>query len=267
MKGERTVLSKVGKWLGLFKVEFDKHSPEILTGLGVTGMFASVIFSIQATPKVMKSIEEKKKELNKEKLTVGEAVEACWKHYIPTAITLATSTACVIGANSVNTRRNAALAAAYSISETALTEYRDKVKEIMGENKEKDIRADIERDKVNSDKPGTATQVEFVRSGDQLFKESISGRYFRSTREKVNRAELELQRMMLPTDPFDTTGGYVTMDDIYIALGLPTTGDDRVWYLKDGYITFDLIPVFTDDGDTCTVLTYGGRKPKPYMNC
>ena len=30
---------------------------------------------------------------------------------------------------------------------------------------------------------------------------------------------------------------------------------------------FSSIPVFTDDGDTCTVLTYGGRKPKPYMNC
>lgn len=180
---------------------------------------------------------------------------------------MATSTACVIGANSVSTRRNAAIAAAYSLSETALTEYQDKVKEAIGENKEKDIRADIERDKVNSDKPGSTTQIEFVGVGDQLFKESISGRYFRSSREKVNRAELELKNMMLPTDPFDVSGGYITMDDIYLMLGLPTTGDDRVWYLKDGYIDFGLVPVFTDNGDTCTVLTYGGRKPKPYLNC
>lgn len=259
-------MSNISKYLGLMKVEFDKHSPAILTGLGITGMATAIIFSAMATPKALKAVDEKKKELKKEKLNVKETVGATWRYYVPSAITFTASTACLIGANSVNTRRNAALAAAYSLSETALVEYKDKVKEVIGENKEKDIRASIERDRVNADKPGTVTQVEFVGSGDQLFKESISGRYFRSTREKVNKAELELQRTMLPTDPFDTTGGYVTMDDVYIALGLPTTGDDRVWYLKDGYIDFGLLPVFTDSGDTCTVLTYGNRKPKPYVN-
>lgn len=259
-------MSSLRKWLGLAKVEFDKHSPEILTGLGVAGMFASVIFSIQATPKAEKAIEKKKKEKQKEKLNVGETIQATWRYYVPTAATLAASAACIIGANSVNTRRNAALAAAYSLSETALKEYQDKVKETLGERKENDIRADIERDKANADRPGTVTQVEFVGSGDQLFKESISGRYFRSTYDKVMIAERELQKMMLPTDPFDEDGGYITMDDVSTALGLAVTDDERVWYLKDGYIEFKPLPILMDNGTTCTVLTYGGRKPKPYAN-
>ena len=213
-KGEYTVLNKMRKWLGLFKVEFDKHSPEILTGLGVTGMFASVIFSIQATPKAMKSIEEKKKELKKEKLSVGETIEACWKHYVPTAITLATSTACVLGANSVNTRRNAALAAAYSLSETALTEYQDKVKEVLGENKENDIRADIARDKVNADPPSANAQLVIKGKGNTLFLEPISGRYFYSEPEIVRQAGLELGHMMLNET-------YISVNDVFSMLGLP----------------------------------------------
>jgi hypothetical protein len=253
---------KIGKLIGLAKVEFDKHSPEILTGFGVAGMFASVIFSVRATTKATKAVEAKKKELNKEKLTVGETIKAAWKYYIPTAITLAGSTACIIGANSVNTRRNAALAAAYTLSETALQEYQDKVKEVVGERKENDIRADIERDKLRADPP-RATQVEFVNQGDQLFKDSISGRYFRSTYEKVMRAERDLQRQMLPgRDPFDIDDGYITMDDIYISLGLEANGDDRRWYLKDGYVEFKPRAILMDNGDTCTVLTYGGRRPK-----
>jgi len=244
-------LSKLSKWIGLFKVEFDKHSPEILTGLGITGMFASVIFSIQATPKAMKSIEEKKKELNKEKLSVGETIEACWKHYIPTAVTLATSTACVIGANSVNTRRNAALAAAYSISETALTEYRDKVKEIIGENKEKDIRADIVRDKVNSDPPSANTQLIVKGKGSTLFFEPISGRYFYSEPEKVRQAALELGSMMLSET-------YISVNDVFVMLGLPTTNrvnDYLIWDVNNGYlkIDFDYVPY---ENDVCWVIIY-----------
>lgn len=253
---------KLRELLGLAKVEFDKHSPEILTGMGVTGMLAAVIFSIRATPKAEKAIEEKKKELDKEKLTVGETIKATWKYYVPTAITLAGSTACIIGANSVNTRRNAALAAAYTISETALQEYQDKVKEVVGERKENDIRTDIERDKLNANPP-KVTQVEFVGQGDQLFKDGISQRYFKSTYERVMQAERELQRQMLPgRDPFDIDDGYITMDDVYIALGLETAGDDRRWYLKDGYIEFKPMAILLDNGTTCTVLTYGDRKPK-----
>lgn len=249
-------MSKIGKWLGLFKVEFDKHSPEILTGLGVTGMFASVIFSIKATPKAMKSIEEKKKELNKEKLSIGETVEACWKHYIPTAITLATSTACVIGANSVNTRRNAALAAAYSISETALTEYRDKVKEVLGENKENDIHASVSRDRVNADPPRN-TELIVKDKGNTLFYEPISGRYFYSDPEKIRQAELELDHMML-------NDSYISVNDVFAMLGLQTTSrvnDDLIWDVNNGYlkIDFDYVPY---ENDVCWVIRYS-MEPMP----
>ena len=250
-------MSKIGKWIGLAKVSFNKHSPAILTGLGVTGLFASVIFSIQATPKAMRSIESKKKKLDKEKLTVGETIGATWKHYIPTAITVATSTACIIGANSVNTRRTAALAAAYSLSETALTEYQDKVRDIIGENKETDIRSEVAAERVAANPPKTS-EIVFVGNGSQLFQEDITRRYFRSDIEKVRRAELELCRIMK-----DDMDGYISVNDVTAMLGLPEAGrvnDDLGWFMDNGYIKFkyDYVPV---GNEVCTVISYD-RDPK-----
>jgi len=42
---------------------------------------------------------------------------------------------CVVGSNSINARRVAALASLYSITETALDEYKAKVVETIGETK------------------------------------------------------------------------------------------------------------------------------------
>ena len=39
-----------------------KHSPEILTGMGIAGMVMTTVLAIKATPKALKLIEDKKKE-------------------------------------------------------------------------------------------------------------------------------------------------------------------------------------------------------------
>ena len=115
-----------------------KHSPEILTGFGIAGMITATVLAVGATPKALKLIERKKKELglsSEEKLTPVETVKAVWKPYVPAVVTTTVSAACLVGANSVNARRNAALAAAYHLSETALSEYREQVIETIGERK------------------------------------------------------------------------------------------------------------------------------------
>ena len=97
-----------------------KHSPEILTGIGIAGMFTTVVLAVRATPKALDLISREEYE-QKRDLTPMETVKVAWKPYIPAAITGTLSTACLIGANSVNLKRNAALAAAYALSDTALS--------------------------------------------------------------------------------------------------------------------------------------------------
>lgn len=251
-------MGKLDKWLGLMKVEFDKNSPEILTGLGVAGMFASAAFAVHGTVKAVRAVDAKKKKLKKDKLTVGETLKTTWKYYIPAAITIATSTACVIGANSVNTRRSAALAAAYSISESALSEYKGKVKEIVGEAKEKEIQAEVQKDQIRENPPRTA-EIILTGKGETLFKETISGRYFKSDIEKVRRAENELNREM--RDSME-----ISLNEVYIMLGLPMTNDvnDYIgWDIDHGYIEFQFVPVMTEDGQACIAIEYK-TPPRPF---
>lgn len=40
-----------------------KHSPEILTGIGIAGMITTTVMAVRATPKALILIEEKKTNL------------------------------------------------------------------------------------------------------------------------------------------------------------------------------------------------------------
>lgn len=119
------------------KTTMAKHSPEILTGFGIIGLGTTVVLAVKATPKALEMIEDKKEEEGVSKLTLVDTVKVAWKPYIPAAISFVATTACFIGANSVHVKRNAALAAAYKLSETALLEYKDQVVETIGEKKRK----------------------------------------------------------------------------------------------------------------------------------
>ena len=126
---------------------FKKHSPEILTGIGIAGMIFTTISAVRATPKALQLVDEREIKDGK-RLTNSEIVKTTWKCYIPTAVTGICSIGCLIGASSVNVRRNAALATAYTISETALKEYKEKAVEVVGEKKEQAIRDAVAKDKL-----------------------------------------------------------------------------------------------------------------------
>ena len=138
-----------------------KHSPEILTGIGIAGMATTTVLAVKATPKALELIKEGSRDNHDGDpyaYTKVEAVKSAWKCYIPATISGAVSIACIVGATSVNARRNAALATAYKIAETSIHEYRDKVVETIGEKKEKVIRDNIQQDRVDKN-PVTRNEV------------------------------------------------------------------------------------------------------------
>ena len=78
-----------------------EHLPQILLGIGIGGMVGAVATAIKSTPKAMTKIEDKKEELEKDKLNVKETVQTTWKCYAPTVILMILSTACVVSANNI----------------------------------------------------------------------------------------------------------------------------------------------------------------------
>ena len=227
------------------------HTPEILTGIGTAGMIFTTVLAVKATPKALKLLEEKKKELHKEKLNAVEVVKTTWKCYLPAAGTCLASAACIIGSNSVHMKRHAALAAAYKLSETALTEYRDKVIETVGEKKEKEVREAIAKDKVDRN-PVSKSEVIVTDRGTTLCCDAWGERYFYSSRDEITRVINELNRKM-------NNEGYISLNDLYRELQLwPSPSGDIVGWRADwGLIQPSFSTQLADDHKTpCLVLGF-----------
>lgn len=227
-----------------------KHSPEILIGMGIAGAASSVIFAVKATPKAMILLEEKRQELGVEKLEAKEIIKTAAPVYIPTAVSFGVSVACIVGASSVNARRNAALTAAYTLSESTLRTYRDKVLETVGEDKEREIRQKAAIDQQQST-PEPQTLVVSSAAGQLKCFDSLSGRYFVSTKNEIDKAVNEFNRQL-------RDDMRISLNDWYDLIGLDTNklGDMLGWDIERGYVETCYASRLDEDGLPCLVVNY-----------
>lgn len=244
----KTNLATIAKDIRKFA---SKRSPEILTGIGIAGMITTTILAVRATPKALELIEEQKEEESVDEFSSFEVVKVAWKPYIPAMVTCVVSTACLIGASSVNTKRNAALATAYKLSETALSEYREKVVETIGEKKERIVRDKVAEERVKKN-PVSKNEVIVTGNGKTLCFDPISGRYFMCSIETIKRAENTLNKQML-----HDISGYVSLNEFYDELGLDHTsvGNDLGWNTNQ-LIDIDFSSQLNDNGEPSVVLDY-----------
>lgn len=134
-----------------------KHSPEILTTVGVVGFVAAGVLASRATLKledVMDDIKEEREEI-KEKLQVGDiddreyakaiinngskGVGKLVRLYGPSAAIAFGSGACVISALGIMKTRYSALSTAYVLVDQAYKEYQARVLDVVGEEKSTEI--------------------------------------------------------------------------------------------------------------------------------
>lgn len=244
-----------------------KHSPEILTGIGIAGMITTTILAVKATPKAISLMDKEIRRQNRElcdeakkngedacpqisKLKPVEVVKVTWKCYVPTVTIAAASIGCLIGASSVHSKRNAVLATAYKLSETAFSEYKEKVVETIGEKKEEAIRDKIHKERMEKD-PVSKNEVFITDKGDTLCYDYYTGRYFRSDIDKIKRAINELNRKMLLEN-------YVSLNEFYEEIGLArtSTGDRLGWNTDTGLLDLNFSSQLSEDGTPCLVIDF-----------
>ena len=246
------------------KMVVTKHSPEILTGIGIAGMITTTILAVRATPKaldlVAKAEDEKFDNGNGEHLTKVEVVKTAWKPYIPAAVTGVTSIICLISATSVNARRNAALATAYNLSATALSEYKDSVIKTIGEKKERSSRDKIAEEHLSKE-PVNKSAIIVSGNGNTRCFDTITKRRFMSDIESIKRIVNELNRRMVSGDD------YISLNDFYYELGLDgsSIGDDLGWNVSDGLIELDFSAQLDSDGTPCIVIDYAIAPKRGYQ--
>ncbi len=244
------------------KMTMSKHSPEILTGLGIAGMIATTIIAVRATPKALELIEDKKEELEMQptdKLHPVDVVKATWKCYIPATITGATSIACLVSASSANARRNAALATAYNLSATALSEYKEKVIETIGEKKEQAIRNKVAEENINKE-PVNQSAIIVSGNGNTRCFDTITKQRFISDIEAIKRVVNELNRRMVNGED------YISLNDFYSEIGMDpvSIGDDLGWNVTRGLIEVTFSAQLDTDGVPCIVLDYAVAPKRGY---
>lgn len=236
-----------------------KHSPIILTSVGIAGMIGTTIMAVKATPKAVQLIEDRKIELGYvDKLPPIDMLKTTWKCYLPAAITGVTSVACILKGNSINTRRNAALLTAYNLSSTALSEYKEKVVETLGEKKEKAIVDAIAKDKIEKN-PIVNNEVVVTERGSTLCYDAVFGRYFMSDIDSIMEAEIELNRRII-------TNMYASLNEFYDEIGLPPVdmGEELGWNIDDGKIKIVRSPAMASDNRPCIAIHYNVAPKRDY---
>lgn len=198
-----------------------KNSPTILTSCSVAGTISTAILAAKAHVKAMRVLD------NQGPITTKEKIKLVWKYYVPPVAMGTVTIACSIGANCINLKRNAVLAGAYALAETSLKEFKETAKEIVGEEKVKEIKDKIIDDKIKENPP-SPNEVRMLGDDKTLCYDTYSGRYFTSTindiKTTVNAVNTELFSELR-----------VSLNDMYYALGLSPVklGAERGWDFND----------------------------------
>lgn len=207
-------ITKAANKVGGFIV---KKSPTILMVLGIGGCVSATVIAIKETPKAVKLLEEKKKELKVEKLPVKEVVKTTWKLYLPVVVTGTLSIACIICSHTINEKRKAALATLYTISETAMHEYRDRVRE---EFPEKDFELAKEvSDKIEADYGDILEDLDKhpINRSEVWIREPITGQEFFMSENEVRTRITELNEQMVDGDMCISVNEYLDQLDLNIS--------------------------------------------------
>jgi len=191
------------KWL-------KKASPTILTCAGAVGIGVTAVLTGKAVPKAIRLMEEAQND-KADELTAVEKVIAAAPAYIPAVVSGVVTAACVIGANLINKRQQAALTSAYILLDNMFKEYKTKVKDLYGDTADKEVREAIVKDKYDG---------KGISDDKILFYEPYYGEFFESTKEEVREAEYHLNRNFI-------LRGYASLREFYEFLGLDTTEADE----------------------------------------
>lgn len=236
----------------------NENSPALLTAVGVTGTVATAVLTGKASFKAAeilmiddrdRAIFEKANPNTINPRTLVDASKLTWKLYIPAVSAGVLTSICIIGANRVGTRRTAAMAAAYSLSEKAFDEYKEKVVEKIGENKERDVRDSIAQDRVTNDSVGK-NEVVVTGGGEVLCYDMFTGRYFNSSMETLKKAQNDINAELIHNC-------YASLTDFYSYIGLSsTTISDNLGWNSDNMLELQFSTTMSDDNRPCIAINF-----------
>ena len=221
-----------------------KNASDLLLVGGVGCIIGGGIWAIRKTPKVMLILEDKKEASKMEK------VKAVAPSYIPAVVLVGVGIAQIVCSRNITNNKIAAIATAYTVSDTAFRTYRDKVKDMVEPEKYEDIRREVAADKLKRD-PIDNKEVFMTNNNESLMYDEQSGRYFRGSINDIDRA-VNLINNKLRNEMT------MNLNDFYNEIGLPIVkiGCDFGWKIDDYSLIMSYSSCISESGEAAIVLDY-----------
>ena len=221
-----------------------KNAPDILLTAGVVSIIGGGILAIKQTPKALKILENKKEDTNLEKAKSLAPLYAA-----PVVLTGMGISSIVCSRNMTN-KKIAAMATAYTVSETALRTYREKVKELVEPEKYEEIKKEVANETLRKN-PIENKEVYMTSKPDSLIYDEASGRYFRGNIDDIKQVANMLNKRMM-------NDMSVQLNEFYAEIGLDPIklGVDMGWSIEHELIEVSFTGGIADNNEPCIVMQY-----------
>lgn len=258
----RTVTQTFGRNI----LQFKKQSPQIFFVAGILGTVASTVLACRATLKLSDTLDEINgsiKELNENKTALETGTQhenysiddykkdatfvymnagfSIVKLYAPAVIIGAASITALTGSHVQLSRRNASLMAAYAVIEKAYDDYRGRVREMIGEERELDVYRGIKTEIIEGEiEPVKVRDTNGLSPYARVFDE-----YSRAWEKDPELNQIFLRCQQNYANHKLQSRGHMFLNEIYESLGLDHTREGAVvgWIIGKGgddYIDFGI---------------------------
>lgn len=205
------------------------NTPALLTAVGITGLLSTAVLSAKGgadAARFLAQEQDARDRLNvpdeAKIITNKQALGMTWKYFVPAGVTATISIVCLVGAHTLSAKKQAALLGIATLSEGYLSDYKEKVIEVIGEKAEKEIVNQVATDRIEKAQPNIS-QVLIAEEEVWCF-DTITSREFKSTVERLRRAENEINHQT-------QHDWCASLNDFYDKVGLPRAeiGEDIGW--------------------------------------
>ena len=257
--------TNLAKATGKTGLRLRKHSPEILVAVGVISTVGAAIMACRATLKVndvmtehqdkLAQIKHGREELPEEKYSEQDynkdIAVACVqtsvnliKLYSPAVITGIAGVACIIGGHKILHGRYAGAVAAYNLLDQGFREYRKRVADEFGSEKEEMIRHNLRKEQITevemdeNNKPIKTKKDALIPNDPNGY--SIYSIFFDESSRNWIKDPLHnlafLRGCQNMANDLLKSKGYVFLNDVYTMLGVDCTEAGQIvgWTLEDG---------------------------------
>jgi len=218
-----------------------ENSPAILTALGIAGVASTGYLTARAAYRTGQFVvleNQTRAGTDEAELTAKEIVAVSWRSFTPGIGAGLIAATCILAAHTVSTRRNAALVSALTLGESAFREYREKMVEVAGKTKDQKAIDELAQEKIERT---PNSEIIVLGDGEETFFDDLTGRYFKSSKAAIERAEIDFNRQIM-------NDMYASQNEWYDKLGLGrvATGDDIGWN-NDYPLEIRFSALFKDD--------------------